>query len=201
MEKKIRCAIYIRCSTAEQNSEMQLCELDEFVALKGWSISKVYEDKATGTNMNRLRFQEMMKDARSKKFNILLVWKLDRFARSLKDLIMCLQELSDLGIHFVSIKDQIDLTTSTGRLMLHIIGAFAEFEASIIRERVRAGVRNKISKTGKWGPAPKIDHNEINTLRASGLSIRQIARQVKLSPTSVARALKDVPSTLCERSL
>lgn len=198
MEKKLKVVVYLRCSTSEQSTDMQLSELNEYAAARGLTVQKIYQDQRTGTNTNRPAFQQMMKDARSRKFNLLLIWKLDRFARSLRDLLSHLQELTELGITFVSLKDQLDLGSSVGRLMLQIVGAFGEFEASIIRERVRAGVRNKIAKTGKWGPSRKRDDQAIRKLRETGLSVREIARRQGVSSTSVARAIKGVPGTLAK---
>lgn len=174
---------------------MQLTELEEEASKRGLIVSKVYEDKATGTNTNRPAFQEMMGDARARKFDLLMVWKLDRFARSLRDLIIHLQELTDLGVTFVSLKDQLDLGSSMGLLMLHILGAFSQFEASIIKERVRSGVRNKIAKTGRWGRRRVRDAQAVQELRQKGLSVREIAKELGISATSVMRSLKGVPFT------
>lgn len=196
MAKEKRCAIYLRVSTQDQDTLLQRTELTEYAQTRGWNELAVYEDKATGTNTQRPEFQRMLKDARSRKFDTLLIWKFDRFARSLKDLIVHLQELTDIGVSLISLKDQVDLGTSAGMLMLHIIGAFGEFEASIIRERVRAGVKAKIARTGKWGPSRKRDDQAVADLRAKGLSVRAIAKRLGISSTSVARALKAVPGTL-----
>ena len=195
MEKKLKVVVYLRCSTSEQSTDMQLSELQEYALARGLTVQGIYQDQRTGTNTNRPEFQQMMKDARARKFNLLLIWKLDRFARSLRDLLTHLQELTELGIAFVSLKDQLDLGSSVGRLMLQIVGAFGEFEASIIRERVRAGVRNKIAKTGRWGPPRKRDDHAIRKLRELGLSVREIARRQGISSTSVARSIKGVPGT------
>src|SRR3990167_2051874 len=104
MTKATKCAMYIRVSTQDQNTSLQLDELQNYVKARGWTICKIYEDKDTGTNTSRTMFEQMMKDARTKKFDILLVWKLDRFARSLKDLVNNLQELTDLGVALISLK-------------------------------------------------------------------------------------------------
>lgn len=189
-----RCAIYLRVSTQDQDTGIQRTDLIEFAQTRGWQVT-IYEDKATGTTTQRPEFQKMIKDARSRKFDTLLVWKFDRFARSLKDLVIHLQELTELDVALISLKDQVDLGTSTGRLMLHIIGAFSEFEASIIKERVRAGVKAKIARTGKWGPSRKRDDVAILNLRREGLSVRQIANRMGVSATSVMRAIKGVPGT------
>ena len=174
---------------------MQRSDLIQYAQARNWDFD-IYEDKATGTNTQRHEFQKMLRDAKARKFDTLLIWKFDRFARSLTDLVVNLQLLTELGITFISLKDQVDLSTSTGRLMLHIIGAFSEFEASIIRERVRAGVKAKIAKTGKWGPSRKRDDRAIMDLRSKGLSVRQIAKRMGISATSVMRAIQGVPGTL-----
>lgn len=191
-----KCAIYLRVSTQEQNTDLQKSELAAYMSARGWTDFIVYEDKSTGTNTQRSEFQRMLRDARARKFKTLLVWKFDRFARSLKDLITHLQELDELGVVFISLKDQIDFSTSTGRLMLHIIGAFSEFEASIIKERVTAGVRAKIAKTGRWGPLRKRDDQTIVALRKNGFSIRQIAKRLGISATSVMRGIQGSPMAL-----
>ena len=186
-----RVAIYARVSTQDQNLNMQLDELTEYVGYRGWEVVRVYEEKATGTNTKRPEFQAMLADARQRKFDVLLVWKLDRFARSMKDLVTHLQELEELGVSFVSLKDNgIDMSTATGKLFTHILSAFAEFEAGIIRERVRSGVRAKIKKTGTWGRQTKRDDSKVQELRSEGLSIRQIAKKLEISSSSVQRSLK-----------
>lgn len=195
MKKNPRCAIYLRVSTQDQDTRLQRNELLDYLETRGWTATAIYEDKATGTNTQRPEFQKMLKEARSRKFDNLLIWKFDRFARSLKDLVTHLQELTELGVTFISLKDQVDLSTSTGILMLHIIGAFSEFEASIIRERVRAGIRAKIAKTGKWGPERSRDDRAILELRKQGMSVRQIAKRLGTSATSVMRAIQGVPGT------
>lgn len=193
MEKKLRCAIYLRVSTMDQKTDLQHDELKSYCAARGWTVTQVYEDKATGCNTNRTHFQKLMKDAHARRFDVLAVWKLDRFARSLKDLVNHLQELTDLGIGFVSIKDAgVDLTTPTGRLLTHLLSAFSEFEASLIRMRVKAGLDNAKRKGKKLGRPKVRDDDRIRALRAQGLSIRAIARQAGVSAMAVQRSLKSV---------
>lgn len=184
-----RVAIYVRVSTQEQSCELQREELSRFTAARGWEVVGVYEDKATGTDGKRPMLQALLSDARARKFDILLCWKLDRVFRSLKGLVTTLQELSELGIEFVSLKDQIDMTTASGRLMTHILAAFAEFEASLIRERVKAGLENAKRKGTKLGRPKTRDDGAILTLRSEGLSHREIARRLGLSKGSVQKAL------------
>src|SRR3990172_4165295 len=130
-------AIYARVSTDKQKVDMQTSELRQFAARSGWTVHREYIDQSfTGANTNRPAFSEMMDEARKRKFNVLLVWKLDRLSRSLKDLINTLDELGSLGIHFISYDNNLDTTTPTEKLVFQIIGAVAEFEKDIIGERV-----------------------------------------------------------------
>lgn len=185
-----RIAIYLRVSTQEQNTDLQLVDIKNYVASKGWSITQVYEDKATGTNSNRVDLKRMLEDARLKKFDVIICWKLDRLFRSLKDLVYTLQELSDLEIEFVALKDNIDLTTSAGRLMTHILGAFAEFEASIIRSRVKAGL-DQARRNGKRLGRLKTRPSElIRELHSKGYTFRQISKLANCSCSTVSRELK-----------
>lgn len=186
-----RVAIYIRVSTLDQDTALQLRELMEYVKARGWEIFQVYEDKITGTHTNRKMFKELEVDARERKFDVLLVWKLDRIFRSLKDCINGLQEFADLGIEFVSLKDTgIDMTTPSGKLLLHILGAFAEFEASIIKMRVKAGLEAAKAKGKRLGRPKLRDDGKIRLLRAQGRSVREIAKELGTSTGAVQRALK-----------
>ncbi len=132
-----RVGIYLRVSTNEQSTEIQRREILAFVGARGWEVSAIFEDKLSGTKSDRPALSQLMTLVRSRKIDTVICWKLDRLFRSLRDLVTLLQELSDLNVSFVAIRDQIDLTTSSGRLMAQLLGAFAEFEASLIRERVR----------------------------------------------------------------
>jgi putative DNA-invertase from lambdoid prophage Rac len=188
-------ACYMRCSTSMQETTIQKNDLVQYALSKGLE-PLIYEDVAySGTNTNRPSFQRMMRDAKARKFSAIVVWKLDRFGRSIKDLVVNLQELHDLKIDFISLKDGLDFSTASGRLMFHLVAAFAEFESATIRSRVQAGVRAKIAKTGKWGRAKKRDDDKILHLRAQGLSIRKIAAQLGIGATSVRRALASGPNT------
>jgi putative DNA-invertase from lambdoid prophage Rac len=186
-----RVGIYVRVSTLDQSTDLQVKELQAYAASRGWSLISVYDDTGrTGTNTNRPMFKKLLQDARARKLDIVVCWKLDRLARSLKDLVSTLTELGELGVAFVSMRDQIDLTTSTGRLMAHMLGAFAEFEASLIRERVRAGLKNAREKGKALGRPKTRDDAAIGALRSSGLSIRQIATRLNCSIGSVQRSIR-----------
>jgi len=193
MASEKRAVIYARVSTSDQSTELQLREIIQYIQSRGWSTPQVYEDKATGTNGNRPMLKQLLANARERKFDVIIIWKLDRLFRSLKDLIATLQEFTELGIDFISLKDNIDMSTSAGRLMMHMLGAFAEFEASLIRERVRAGLRNAKAK-GKCLGRPKTrDDGKIIELRRQGQTVRGIAKQLGISKSSVAFSLSSKP--------
>ena len=135
--------LYLRVSTIEQNTELQRRDLLAYCTARGWSLLQEYNDSGkTGTHANRPGFQRLMQACRQRQLDIVICWKLDRLFRSLKDLLSTLAEFSELGVQFVALKDSIDLTTASGRLMAQLLGAFGEFEAALIRERVRAGLKN-----------------------------------------------------------
>lgn len=161
-----------------------MCPVD---GLRSLSMKK----KRTGTNDKRSELQRLMKDARSRKLDVVLCYKLDRFFRSLKNMVVTLEEFSELRVNFVCLKDQIDMTTSTGRLMTHIIAAFAEFESAIIKERVTAGVHAAMKKKGgrPWGPPRKFDKDNVHALKKKGNSIDEIAEKLKISRSSVFKTL------------
>ena len=125
---------------------MQLRELREFCQRRGWTIAGEYVDHTCGAKESRPALNELMIGAKRRKFDVLLCWKLDRVGRSLRHLVNLLAELEALGIGLVSLRDNLDLTTPSGRLMFQVIGAMSEFERSLIQERVRAGLRNAQAK-------------------------------------------------------
>ena len=185
-----RVAIYVRVSTQDQSCELQQRDISNYVASRGWVVECIYEDKATGTNGNRAGLKEMMVAVRRRQVDVVICWKLDRLFRSLKDIVGTLQEFNELGVEFVSLRDNVDLTTSSGRLMFHIIGAFGEFEASLIRERVRAGIKNAKEKGIRFG-RPRLNMEvKIRELRAFGKSYRAIQKELNVSSGTVRRALQ-----------
>jgi DNA invertase Pin-like site-specific DNA recombinase len=171
---RTRAAIYARVSTGHngQDSTMQTRELEEYCQRRGWELAGCYIDNGiSGSEESRPELDRLMTDARQRKLDVVLVWKLDRFGRSLKHLVNALAEFEALGITFASLKDNLDLSTPSGRLMFQIIGAMAEFEKSLIQERVRAGLRNARAKGRKLGrPRVAVDASRIAVLRAEGRS-------------------------------
>ena len=188
--------IYARVSTVDkgQDVELQLCDLRTYADARGWKVFKEYVDVGqSGSKEQRPAFNQLMEDARKRKVDIVLVWRLDRFGRSLKHLIVSLDELRTLGVGFVSFKESIDFTTATGRLMLHLLGAFAEFEKEIIRERVKAGVAHARAKGKRLGRRPLIDERLLGTvrdMRDKGISIRGISKELGVSKSLVHKSLQ-----------
>jgi DNA invertase Pin-like site-specific DNA recombinase len=168
-----RVALYARVSTLNnQDPEMQLSELREYAARRGWQIVEEFtEQGVSGCKESRPALNRLMSDACRRRFDAILVWKIDRFGRSLKHLVNSLAELAALGVAFISLRDNLDLSTPSGRLMFQIIGAMAEFERALIQERVRAGLRNARSKGKKLGrPRVTVDASKIASLRSQGRS-------------------------------
>lgn len=148
-------AIYARVSTERQAVDMQLAVLREYVQRAGWKIYREFVDEGyTGKNISCPAFKEMMDEARRRKFDVLLVWKLDRLSRSLKDLICTLDELGHLGIDFISYDNKIDTSSPTGKLVFQVVGAVAESKRNIISERVKTGLRNAGRKDKRLGRPP-----------------------------------------------
>ena len=188
-------AIYARVSTDRQKVDMQIRELRDFVNRSGWKIFDEYSDQGyTGANIRRPAFAEMMYEARKRRFDVLLVWKLDRLSRSLKDLINTLDELGSLGIHFISYDNNLDTTTPTGKLVFQIIRAVAEFEKDIIRERVRAGLENARQKGKRLG-RPEISNDVLQkarVLRKQGLSFRRIEKNLGVGEGTIRKRIRKI---------
>ena len=186
-----RVAIYVRVSTSDgrQSTEMQETELKEFIKAREWKLAGVYSDNASGTTNKRPDLQRLMSDAFMRRIDVVCVWKMDRYARSLKDLVNMLGQLQDVGCEFVSLRDHLDFSTAQGRLLAQLLGSFAEFEASLARERVMAGLQNARRKGVKLGRPKQYSDVEICRLRNEGLSYSKIQERTGAPPTSIRRAL------------
>lgn len=190
-----RAAIYARVSTFDQDPNLQLAELREYAHKRNFPIHQEYVDHVTGDaskRRNAVEFERLMKDARRRQFDIVLVWKFDRFARSLQTLLDGLQTFGSLGIDFVSATQDIDTTTPMGRLFFQMVGAFSEFERSLIVDRVRSGIADAKRRGVKLGrPAIDAPLDEIHAMRAKGMSLREIAKATGISVGMIQRLCKE----------
>jgi DNA invertase Pin-like site-specific DNA recombinase len=159
---------------------MQLNELREYAARRDWDVTDEYTDHGvSGSRDSRPELNRLMADAGQRKFDVVLVWKVDRFGRSLRHLVNALAELGALGVAFVSLRDNLDLSTPSGRLMFAVIGAMAEFERSLIQERVKAGLGNARAKGKQLGrPQRIVSRESILRMKTEGASLRQIAERL-----------------------
>jgi DNA invertase Pin-like site-specific DNA recombinase len=171
---------------------MQLSELREYAARRGWKVVAEFVDEGvSGSKESRPELNRLMADAHRRKFEVVLCWKIDRFGRSLKHLVNALADLDAVGVRFVSLRDNLDLTTPSGRLMFQVIGAMAEFEKALIQERVRAGLKNAVARGKRLGRPPRcVDVAQITSLRASGASWREVAVQMGIGVGTACRALQ-----------
>lgn len=188
MSEETRAAIYVRVSTNEQNTAAQESELKKYAESRGWTVTKIYRDQGvSGSKVNRPGLDELMADCKRQKANVVLVWKFDRFARSLRQLLDGLEEFKERGIDFVSSTEQIDTSTASGKCFFQIIGAIAEFERSLITERVRAGLAHARKQGKRLGrPAvKKLTPEEVVQLRADkkkkGMTLRRLAKKFGIS--------------------
>jgi DNA invertase Pin-like site-specific DNA recombinase len=190
----MRAAIYARVSTLNgQSPEMQLAELREYASRRGWNVFSEYVDiGVSGSKESRPELNRLMADAHRRQIDIVLVWKTDRFGRSLRHLVNALGDLDSYGVAFVSLRDNLDLSTPSGRLMFQIIGAMAEFERSLIQERVRAGLANSKRKGQILGrPKRAVDREQILQLKSQGHSLRQIATSLGVGYGTVRSRLQN----------
>jgi DNA invertase Pin-like site-specific DNA recombinase len=191
--KDKRVGLYARVSTLSgQSPEMQLVELREYAIRRGWQVVEEYVDHGvSGAKVSRTALNKLMADAKQRQFDVVACWKLDRFGRSVAHVVVALAELEALGIAFVSLKDNLDLGTPSGRFMFQIIAAFAELERAMIQERVRAGLQNAKRRGKRLGrPPAMVDMARIARLRAAGASLRAIAGQVGVSVATVHKVLQ-----------
>jgi DNA invertase Pin-like site-specific DNA recombinase len=195
MNNTKRAAIYVRVSTVEQDTELQETELQEYCDRRGWSFT-VYRDKGqSGAKNERPALNSMLSDLRRRKFEVIVIWKLDRLARSLKQLLTIGEECRSLGVDLVSLHQNIDTTLPAGRLTFQILGAVAEFERELLRERVRAGMA-QARRTGKHIGRPTLrkfqptDIDRMSELRAGGASVRKLAKDFETTQWMVAKLTK-----------
>jgi len=187
----LRAGIYARVSTHDQQTlPMQNRAMREYAARRGWTIALQVKEVGSGASQRQMR-EKLIEAARRRDIDVVLVWRLDRWGRSVTDLLATLQELEHLGVGFVSLTEALDLTTPAGRAMAAMLAVFAEFEREVLRERVRAGLAHA-RQNGKTLGRPLtagLKADRIQKLHRSGTSKSQIARQLSIGRTSVRRIL------------
>jgi putative DNA-invertase from lambdoid prophage Rac len=197
----IRTAFYVRVSTVDQNCSMQLAELKEYCARRGWHLVGEYVDTGwSGAKASRPELDRLMSDAR--RFDAVLVWKLDRWGRSLIHSVQRIQELASLGIRFLAVTQNIDTGDDNpmARFLLNIFASFAEFEREMIRERVACGLRSAKAKGKRLGrPKRVFRRDEALRLRSEGMSWRAISRQLHI-PVSTLRCAENPSPDRAKRS-
>ncbi len=185
-------ALYARVSTHDQQTlPMQLKAMREYAKKRGWKIKHEIQEIGSGAK-TRPKREELLKEARRRQVDAIIVWRLDRWGRSVSDLIGTIRELTDTGVAFVSLTEAFDLTTSAGKALSGMLAVFAEFERDILRERVKAGIAHSRSQgTAHGRPATaSLKTDQVKKFKKRGLNNSEIARKLKIGRTSVIRALR-----------
>lgn len=191
-----RAGLYARVSTNDQQTlPMQLRALREYAARRGWTITMQIKEVGSGASQRQLR-EKLIEAARRRDIDVVLVWRLDRWGRSVADLLATLQELEHLGVGFVSLTEALDLTTPAGRAMAALLAVFAEFEREVLRERVRAGLAHARQNGKRLGRpfTAALKSDQVRKLFRGGASKSEIARQLHIGRTSVRRILSSKKS-------
>jgi DNA invertase Pin-like site-specific DNA recombinase len=186
-----RVALYARVSTNShgQNPEVQLDELRTYAGRRGWSVVQEYVDHVSGSKERRPALDKLWVDCRKRLIDAVIVYRYDRFARSLRQLVNALCEFDSLGIQFVSLHEGVDTSTPNGRLVFGIFASIAEFERELIRSRVRSGIAQARAKGRRLGrPRTELDLARLKTLRAAGCSWRTVARELGVSVSVAYKA-------------
>ena len=192
----IRVGLYARVSTHDQQTlPLQIHAMRDFAAKRNWTIAVQIKEVGSGASQRELR-ATLLASARRREIDVVLVWRLDRWGRSVADLVSTLHELQHLGVGFVSLTEALDLTTPSGRAMAGLLAVFAEFEREILRERVRAGLDHARQHGKRLGRPPSVVHQaaEVRKLFRQGISKSEIARQLRIGRTSVRRLLAQTKS-------
>ena len=190
----MKIALYSRVSTDGQDPEVQLQALRAHAAQRGWPIVEEFVDHGySGAKEKRPALDRMIKAAWTGTFQAVLVWRFDRFARSVKHLLTALEQFRSLNINFISLQEQFDTSTPIGHAMFTIIGAMAQLERDIIRERVKAGLDRARSRGVRLGrPTAQAKPDEVTDLKQQGLSVSEIAKRLRCSRSTVKRRLREV---------
>jgi len=185
-----RAGLYARVSTHDQQTlPSQMRAMREYAAARGWTIALQVKEVGSGAAQRELR-DKIINAARRREIDAVLVWRLDRWGRSLADLVTTLKELAELGVGFVSLTEALDMTTATGRAMVGLLAVFAQFEHDLLRERIRSGLAEARLKGQQLGPSTVSVHaGPVRKLYRAGVSKAEIARRLNLPRTSVWRLL------------
>src|SRR3989475_2534341 len=190
----MRVALYARVSTinGQQDPEMQLRELRAYCTRRGWEVAGEYVDRISGAKDKRPALDRLMADAHRREFDAVVVWRFDRFARSVSHLLRALETFRALGVEFVSLSEQVDTSTPMGKMVFTVLGAVSELERSIIVERVKAGLRNARAKGKRLGrPRKVVDAKRIAALRARGVGWKRIASELGVGVGTLYRTAAD----------
>jgi len=194
MKKTKRAALYSRVSTQEQSTAAQESELKDFATNRGWDVVRIYSDTISGAKDSRPGLNQLMADCHSRKIDVVVVWKFDRFARSVSHLLRALETFEELGVEFVSISEQVDTSTAAGKMIFTVLGAVAALERSLIAERTKLGILNARKQGKRIGRPPirKLCAAEMLKVRAdrsSGkFSLRQLATKYRTSLWAMQQA-------------
>lgn len=194
-----RVAIYARCSTLNgQNPEMQLGELRAFCQSRGWPVAGEYVDAGmSGSKERRPQLDRLLADCRRRRVDVVLVYRYDRFARSLRQLVNALEDFRSLGIDFISLHEGVDTSTANGRLVFGIFASIAEFERELIRDRVKSGLAAARARGKRLGrPRVVVDAARIAALRVQGRSWREICAETGISKGTAQRSLSSLPKNI-----
>lgn len=186
--------IYARVSTKEQNVDMQITDLRQYAEARKLKVVREYIDYASGAKTERENYKKLFDDVRKRKTDVVLVWKFDRFARSTRELINALEEFNNLGVDFISYKENIDTSTPAGKILFTMISAFAEFERAIIRERVIAGMEKAKAKGARIGrpKIPPFTIEKVIEMKQQGAGYKEIIKKLRISKSAYYLILQAV---------
>jgi DNA invertase Pin-like site-specific DNA recombinase len=191
----VKTAAYARVSTGRQDLEVQLEEIRQFAARKGWTLVATYADVASGSREDRIDFRRLLADAAKGKLEVVIVQRFDRAARSVKQLVETLEHLRRCRASFVSLKEDVDTSTPAGELTFHVMAAIGQFERALIGDRIRSGLE-RAKALGKMVGRPRVQVSgaQVLALRVQGLSYRDIGRRLQISPALAHRLAQAIPT-------
>jgi DNA invertase Pin-like site-specific DNA recombinase len=197
MKNSINVAIFVRVSSSQQSTEMQISDLHEVCERNDWRIVETYNETVSGTKGQgeRSELNRLMIDASRRKFDKVVVWSVDRLGRNMKHLVSVLAQLNELDINLYAYKQGIDTSTTMGQSFFYMVGIFAELENNMRKERQSLGIKKALEKGAKFGRKSKLDKKvlaEISSLREQGLSMRGIAKQLNISVATVHKGCSEM---------